>query len=163
MGVVQRWQGPFRGVVDALSPTVSERHLVNARMRCFNFGSALKRSGPNRSLPAAPSNSILTASAFVRPWGRPGCWSNTPLLPPPPGTAARWQRGLRCGGGGTGAVCGDVVRFLPTPLWAPLGRDRAAVPAEVTMLALRCAPRRGDGVSGSQMWGTVGFSPQRGR
>lgn len=91
MGVVQRWQGPFRGVVDALSPTVSERHLVNARMRCFNFGLALKRSGPNRSLPAAPSNSILTASAFVRPWGRPGCWSNTPLLPPraqPPGGSA---------------------------------------------------------------------------
>lgn len=129
-------------------------------MRCVNF-----RSGPDRTLPAAPSNSDCLRVLF-HPGGRPAAGA-----PPAPrkaaGTAARWQRGLRCGDGGRrrGLLrgCCEVPPSVPTRSWGPLSCDRAAVPAEVTMLAPRCAPRRGCGVSRSQMWSTVGSASPAGQ
>lgn len=114
VGVTQRWHGPFGG---RWMPGARQRPSgigATPRMRCVNSRSALKRSGPDRTLPAAPSNSnrlgVCPALGAARLLEAP--------RPQPPGggagAAARWQRGLRCGdGGGAGAFCGDVVRFLP--------------------------------------------------
>lgn len=106
MGVVQRRHGPFWGVVDAPSPSLTEWRLDNAPNVVLNFRAALKRSGPARSLPAPPSN--LIAPAFVPSWGRPGCWNPRQRCGDSRQVAARAAvRGRRAVGGvGTGAVCG---------------------------------------------------------